>query len=44
MLFFHQISGTAITEVQGPIPAADAIVSFYPEFQGFGEFITTGNN
>ncbi len=31
-----------LTAVQGPVDAANAIVSYYPEFEGFGEFIRNG--
>ncbi len=31
-----------LTAVQGPVNAANAIVSYYPEFEGFGEFIRNG--
>ena len=37
-----QVSSNMLTAVQGPVNAANAIVSYYPEFEGFGEFIRNG--
>ncbi|XP_064387037.1 semaphorin-4B-like isoform X2 [Halichondria panicea] len=33
------VSSNTLTAVQGPVDAANAIVSYSPEFEGFGEFI-----
>ena len=39
-----QISGgVSLMPIMDPVDAADAIVSYYPEFAGFGEFNDLGS-
>lgn len=37
-----QISGNILTAVGDPVDAADGVVSYYPAFAGFGDFIRDG--